>query len=46
MIGEYEYDRANMCYSRGQITFAELIAVIKGTVLLDTVMEERTSYVA
>ena len=45
MINEYDYDKANMYYSRGQISFADLIAVINGKVSLNQLEQERL-YVA
>ena len=40
-MDEYQYDRLNMFYSRGQISFAELISVIKGNISLEALEAER-----
>lgn len=42
MISEWAYDRANMMYSRGLLSFEELIAVIHGRVALEALEAERS----
>lgn len=42
MIDEWTYNKAAGMYSHGQISFPELVAVIKGQVTLEQLENERS----
>ena len=41
MISGHTFERANLLYSRGQITYLDLVEVLKGNVRLEVLEAER-----